>query len=101
MKVLRLAFRPDEWRILLRVADYTAPRRDVTPAVVQTRTAAIHHEARHAEQFFLAARLIRGRRFKMLWGAHKQTVASVMRGNAIWDRARGRRLEEIEAAIGA
>jgi hypothetical protein len=51
-------FFPDRWKIRGNPHQYGQNRADVTDDMVRARAAQLYHEARHAEQYFLAARLI-------------------------------------------
>ena len=50
------------WTITAAGRGFALPRTDVDDAYMQARAAALYHEARHAEQFYLAARVIAGKR---------------------------------------
>src|ERR1051326_2204682 len=101
-------FMPDYWVIRGAKALYEQKASGITDAFVRAKAADMYHEARHAEQFFLAARMIAGEQ-KPTGGGRPvaltdseqnlvdKTPTQTAAGRVLWRAAESARLTPSEA----
>jgi hypothetical protein len=82
---LGAAFDVRTWTITAATPRYVQPQDDVTDAEMQSCAAAMYHEARHAEQFFLAAIVI-ARKWKWSRSSREQILQEDLAA-AVWEAA--------------